>query len=81
MKRTFEFVRDTLPYFRMNFACLFGLNTITSRHNEVVLTGNELDAMAVAQVTKLPALALPKGDSSLPLKVRALLCKKIKVIS
>ena len=59
---------------RSNYDGLFGFNTVTSKHSEVVLTASELDAMAVTQATNLPALALPKGDSHLPLKVRTKQC-------
>ena len=55
---------------RIGYEGLFGLSTVLPRHTEVVLTGSEFDAMAVNQATGLPALSLPKGDSTLPLRVR-----------
>ena len=51
---------------------LFGFNTLTKDVNEVVLTCSELDAMAVYQETKAPALALPAGFSALPQEVMSL---------
>ena len=54
---------------RVGYEGLFGLDVIQPRHTEVVLTASEFDAMAVHQATRLPAVALPKGDSTLPLKV------------
>ena len=55
---------------RVGYEGLFGLDVIQQRHTEVVLTASEFDAMAVHQATGLPAVALPKGDSTLPLKVK-----------
>ncbi|KAK7122424.1 hypothetical protein R3I94_019516 [Phoxinus phoxinus] len=45
---------------------LFGLPLIGRKDGEVVLTGREVDSMAVSQATGLPSLALPRGVSSLP---------------
>ncbi|KAG8135700.1 hypothetical protein E2320_008706 [Naja naja] len=45
---------------------LFGLPLISRRDTEVVLTGRELDALVLHQVTGLPTLALPRGISCLP---------------
>lgn len=45
---------------------LFGLPLVGRRDVEVVLTGRELDALAVAQATGLPSLALPRGPACLP---------------
>lgn len=45
---------------------LFGLHLVGRKDAEVVLTGSEIDCMAVSQATGLPALALPRGVSSLP---------------
>lgn len=45
---------------------LFGLPLIARKDVEVVLTGHELDSMAVSQATGLPSLALPRGVSCLP---------------
>ncbi|XP_054840186.1 twinkle mtDNA helicase [Eublepharis macularius] len=58
-------VENTLPrpgaYYN-----LFGLPLISRRDTEVVLTGRELDALALHQATGLPTLALPRGISCLP---------------
>ncbi|XP_012943645.2 twinkle protein, mitochondrial [Aplysia californica] len=48
---------------------VFGLDTVRQGVTEVVLTTSELDAMAVTQETNKPAIALPRGYSSLPQEV------------
>ncbi|XP_059179993.1 twinkle protein, mitochondrial [Centropristis striata] len=45
---------------------LFGLPLVGRMDSEVVLTGNELDSLAVSQATGLPSVALPRGVSCLP---------------
>lgn len=45
---------------------LFGLHLVGRMDSEVVLTGHELDTMAVSQATGLPSVALPRGVSCLP---------------
>uniref|UniRef100_F7CUW8 Twinkle mtDNA helicase n=1 Tax=Monodelphis domestica TaxID=13616 RepID=F7CUW8_MONDO len=45
---------------------LFGLPLISRRDVEVVLTGRELDSLALHQATGLPTLALPRGLACLP---------------
>ncbi|XP_026866208.1 twinkle protein, mitochondrial [Electrophorus electricus] len=45
---------------------LFGLHLVGHKDAEVVLTGSEVDSMAVSQVTGLPTVALPRGVSCLP---------------
>ncbi|KAM7381324.1 hypothetical protein PAMA_012263 [Pampus argenteus] len=45
---------------------LFGLSLVGRMDSEVVLTGHELDTMAVSQATGLPSVALPRGVSCLP---------------
>ncbi|XP_064177018.1 twinkle protein, mitochondrial [Anguilla rostrata] len=45
---------------------LFGLPLVGRKDSEVVLTGRELDALAVSQATGLPSLTLPRGVSCLP---------------
>ncbi|XDV44249.1 hypothetical protein PO909_012564 [Leuciscus waleckii] len=45
---------------------LFGLPLMGRKDGEVVLTGREVDSMAVSQATGLPSLALPRGVSCLP---------------
>uniref|UniRef100_A0A8C1QLZ0 Twinkle mtDNA helicase n=1 Tax=Cyprinus carpio TaxID=7962 RepID=A0A8C1QLZ0_CYPCA len=49
-----------------NYHNLFGLPLIGQKDGEVVLTGREVDSMAVSQATGLPSLALPRGVSCLP---------------
>uniref|UniRef100_A0A8C2CCW0 Twinkle mtDNA helicase n=1 Tax=Cyprinus carpio TaxID=7962 RepID=A0A8C2CCW0_CYPCA len=49
-----------------NYHNLFGLPLIGRKDSEVVLTGREVDSMAVSQATGLPSLALPRGVSCLP---------------
>ena len=45
---------------------IFGLNTIQPNDDIVIITEGEFDAMAVYQATKLPAISLPNGSSSIP---------------
>ncbi|XP_047464099.1 twinkle protein, mitochondrial [Mugil cephalus] len=45
---------------------LFGLPLVNRMDSEVVVTGYELDALAVSQATGLPSVALPRGVSCLP---------------
>ncbi|KAM6184795.1 twinkle mtDNA helicase [Rhynchocyon petersi] len=45
---------------------LFGLPLISRRDVEVVLTGRELDSLALNQAMGLPTLALPRGTACLP---------------
>eukprot|EP00066_Takifugu_rubripes_P019135 XP_011608401.1 PREDICTED: twinkle protein, mitochondrial isoform X3 [Takifugu rubripes] len=45
---------------------LFGLHLVGRKDTDVVLTGHELDTMAVSQATGLPSVALPRGVSCLP---------------
>ncbi|XP_028936359.1 twinkle protein, mitochondrial-like isoform X3 [Ornithorhynchus anatinus] len=45
---------------------LFGLPLIGRRDAEVVLTGRELDSLALHQATGKPTLALPRGTACLP---------------
>ncbi|MEQ2283651.1 hypothetical protein AMECASPLE_013725 [Ameca splendens] len=45
---------------------LFGLPLVSRMDSEVVVTGSELDALAVSQGTGLPSVALPRGVSCLP---------------
>ncbi|KAI5623329.1 twinkle protein, mitochondrial [Silurus asotus] len=49
-----------------NYYNLFGLPLVGRKETEMVLTGSEIDSMAVSQATGLPALALPRGVSCLP---------------
>ncbi|KAM3859627.1 twinkle mtDNA helicase [Diretmus argenteus] len=45
---------------------LFGLPLVERKDSEVVLTGHELDTLAVIQATGLPSITLPRGVSCLP---------------
>lgn len=45
---------------------LFGLALVNRTDSEVVVTGSELDTLAVSQGTGLPAVALPRGVTCLP---------------
>ncbi|XP_029977548.1 twinkle mtDNA helicase [Sphaeramia orbicularis] len=45
---------------------LFGLPLVGRMDSEVVLTGGDLDTLAVSQATGLPSVALPRGVSCLP---------------
>ncbi|XP_034414552.1 twinkle protein, mitochondrial [Cyclopterus lumpus] len=45
---------------------LFGLPLVGRMDAEVVLTGHELDTLAVSQAAGLPSVALPRGFSCLP---------------
>ncbi|XP_020486440.2 twinkle protein, mitochondrial [Labrus bergylta] len=45
---------------------LFGLPLVGRMDPEVVLTGSELDTLAVSQATGFPSVALPRGVSCLP---------------
>lgn len=58
--------------YRVDFQGLFGWNTTKSGDKVAVLTSNELDAMAAYQETGTTALALPKGTSTLPQKVKGI---------
>jgi len=52
---------------------LFGWSTVPLNASELVLTTNELDAMAVWQSTGRPAVALPMGTSLLPVTLLPML--------
>ncbi|XP_033841173.1 twinkle protein, mitochondrial [Periophthalmus magnuspinnatus] len=45
---------------------LFGFSLVGRKDTEVVLTGSELDTLAVSQATGLPCVSLPRGVSCLP---------------
>lgn len=49
-----------------NYHNLFGIMLVGWKDTEVVLTGSEIDSMAVSQATGLPTVALPRGVSCLP---------------
>ncbi|KAJ3607726.1 hypothetical protein NHX12_024777 [Muraenolepis orangiensis] len=60
-----EYTEATVPKSASYFN-LFGLPAAGRPDAEVVLTGHELDVLAVSQSTGLTAVALPRGDSRLP---------------
>uniref|UniRef100_A0A8B9IRZ6 Twinkle mtDNA helicase n=1 Tax=Amazona collaria TaxID=241587 RepID=A0A8B9IRZ6_9PSIT len=62
---TIVYVEETLPRFD-SYYNLFGLPLIGCRDTELVLTGWELDALALHQATGVASLALPRGSTSLP---------------
>ncbi|XP_020773991.2 twinkle protein, mitochondrial [Boleophthalmus pectinirostris] len=45
---------------------LFGFPLVGRKDTELVLTGSELDTLAVSQATGLPCVSLPRGVSCLP---------------
>ncbi|NXO05570.1 PEO1 protein, partial [Rhinopomastus cyanomelas] len=59
------YVEETLPRFD-SYHNLFGLPLISRRDTELVLTGWELDALALHQATGVASLALPRGATCLP---------------
>ncbi|XP_051837195.1 twinkle mtDNA helicase [Antechinus flavipes] len=59
------YVETTLPR-PSAYHNLFGLPLIGQRDVEMVLTGRELDSLALHQATGLPTLALPRGLACLP---------------
>ncbi|ELU13663.1 hypothetical protein CAPTEDRAFT_220406 [Capitella teleta] len=54
---------------KLEFGSLFGWHLMKPKHKSVVLTASEWDAMAIYQVTGVPALALPRGSAFLSQKV------------
>uniref|UniRef100_A0A8D0GW65 Twinkle mtDNA helicase n=1 Tax=Sphenodon punctatus TaxID=8508 RepID=A0A8D0GW65_SPHPU len=60
-----HYVENTLPR-PGAYHNLFGLPLISRRDMELVLTGWELDSLALHQATGLPTLSLPRGASCLP---------------
>nr|XP_030132163.3 twinkle protein, mitochondrial [Taeniopygia guttata] len=62
---TITYVEETLPRFD-SYRNLFGLPLIGRRDTELVLTGWELDALALHQAAGVASLALPRGASCLP---------------
>ncbi|CAM5130199.1 unnamed protein product [Eretmochelys imbricata] len=62
---TVRYVENTLPR-PSAYHNLFGLPLIGRRDTEVVLTGRELDTLALYQATGLPSLSLPRGATCLP---------------
>jgi hypothetical protein len=55
---------------RVDYDHMFGWKMVKRQHTELVLTASELDAMLITQQTGAAALALPRGDTTLPHKVR-----------
>ncbi|NXG17406.1 PEO1 protein, partial [Grallaria varia] len=62
---TVAYVEETLPRFD-SYHNLFGLPLIGCRDTELVLTGWELDALALHQAAGVASLALPRGATCLP---------------
>jgi len=58
---------------RIDYCGLFGWNRVKLTDTEVILTASEVDAMIIHQETGRLAIALPKGDSILPQRVRGAL--------
>ena len=54
--------------FRRDYFGLFGFHLAGNKRN-IVLTGSEVDAMAVYQSTGIPAITLPRGVTTLPQEV------------
>ena len=54
--------------FRRDYFGLFGFHLAGNKRN-IVLTGSEVDAMAVYQGTGIPAITLPRGIITLPQEV------------
>ena len=54
--------------FRRDYFGLFGFHLAGNKRN-IVLTGSEVDAMAVYQSTGIPAITLPRGITTLPQEV------------
>ncbi|PVZ98472.1 hypothetical protein BB558_001513 [Smittium angustum] len=48
---------------------LFGFHTVPLDSSEVILTGDEFDAMAAYQMTGIPAVCLPTSSFQLPINV------------
>ncbi|XP_030845441.1 twinkle protein, mitochondrial [Strongylocentrotus purpuratus] len=59
---------------------LFGFHLVQPQHTEIILTANELDAMAVSEVIGQSALALPRGTAYLPQEVLPLLEQFQKIV-
>lgn len=51
------------------YSGLFGLNVVKESDQIVCITEGEYDAMAVNQMTGIPAVSLPNGTNSLPLEL------------
>ncbi|CAG8601282.1 8245_t:CDS:2 [Ambispora leptoticha] len=60
-------------------AGLFGYHLVQSETETIILTGNEFDAMAAYQETKLPATCLPNNTYQLPLEILPLLERFAKI--
>ncbi|OMJ11165.1 Twinkle protein, mitochondrial, partial [Smittium culicis] len=52
-----------------NISGFFGLDTVPLDSNSVILTGDELDAMAAYQTTGIPSIALPNSTLQLPVNL------------
>ncbi|XP_064625102.1 twinkle mtDNA helicase-like [Lineus longissimus] len=73
-----KFIQHFVP--RSDRMFLFGWATVSTKHKMVVVTTSETDAIAVHQATKIPAVALSKGQSALPPEVLPFLEQFDKII-
>lgn len=64
-KQKVTYNEATVPRYS-SYCNLFGLSLVGRMDTEVILTGSELDTLAVSQATGLPSVALPRGVSCLP---------------
>ncbi|CAH1756131.1 14360_t:CDS:2 [Entrophospora sp. SA101] len=76
VNRDFELVAYDPPSFR---AGLFGYHLASLETEAVILAGNEFDAMAAYQDTKIPAFCLPTESSQLHLQILPLLQRFSKI--
>ncbi|CAG8555336.1 11307_t:CDS:2 [Ambispora gerdemannii] len=60
-------------------AGLFGYHLVQSDTEAIILAGNEFDAMAAYQETKIPATCLPNNTYQLPLEILPLLERFAKI--
>ncbi|XP_071956138.1 twinkle mtDNA helicase-like isoform X2 [Antedon mediterranea] len=64
---------DTFSYPRLNPEGLFGYQLLAPDSEEVILTLNEFDAVAVHQKLQTPVLSLPRGLMTLPQEILPML--------
>nr|CAG8600914.1 3197_t:CDS:2 [Entrophospora candida] len=76
INRDFELVAYDPPSFQ---AGLFGYHLASLEIETIILAGNEFDAMAAYQETKIPAFCLPTENSQLHLQILPLLQRFSKI--
>ncbi|CAJ0632832.1 2173_t:CDS:2 [Entrophospora sp. SA101] len=76
INRDFELVAYDPPSFQ---AGLFGYHLASLETETIILAGNEFDAMAAYQETKIPAFCLPTENSQLHLQILPLLHRFSKI--